>query len=339
MAEVTNFSFMRPEEGDGQQQPVIPVETRRKMAEDERQKYLAFMQHPSYKKRLLMEMYGKEANPGDAEQQKALEQEYGERTKSISEVPIKIKKNLTSAYGYTYPGEENAGGIVLSGTEGMDTNPDLFQDVVRHEFGHAVNNGIVGRGGNDKNPVLDIMTKNSPQGRMAMREIMEPGSSSHVFWNDGEEGRQKAINEAKQEFSPEVVDNIVNIRSAADKEISKNIFNIILGRFKPKVDDWSEFVKILRPNIFDDVYKNPTEAAARLGNIRRLAAEKFGHDMNEDFDVKKYAPQIEKYYEERGVRSPLKDVKQQGFSDEVINEMMKYIARNPSQQQTGRYTG
>lgn len=330
---------MRPEDEDGKQQPAIPIETRSKMAEDERQKYLAFMQHPSYKKRLLMEMFGKEANPGDAEQQKALEQEYGQRTQSISNVPIKFK-NLPDAFGQTIPGMKNTKRIILSNDEGMDTNPDLFQDVVRHEFGHAVNNGIVGRGGNDKNPVLDIMTKNSPQGRMAMRDIMEPGSSSHVFWNDGEEGRQKAINEAKQEFSPEVVDKVVNTRSAADKEISKNIFNIILGRFKPKVDDWSEFLKVMNPNIFDSVYQSPTEAAARLGNIRRLAAEKFGHDMNEDFDVKKYAPQIEKYYEERGVRSPLKDVKQQGFSDEAINEMMKYIARRtPSQQQTGRYTG
>ena len=90
---------------------------------------------------------------------------------------------------------------------------------------------------------------------------------------------------------------------------------------------------------FNSIYQNPTEAAARLSNIRRLAAEKFGHDMNEDFDIKKYGPLVEKYYQEKGVKSPLKDVKEQGFSDEAINEMMKYIARNPSQQQTSRYTG
>jgi len=328
MAQYTDFGFMRPEGGDGEQQPVIPLETRRKMAEDERQKYLAFMQHPSYKKRLLMEMYGKEANPESAEQQKALEQEYGLREKSISRVPIKIKKNLTSAFGYTYPGEENAESIALSAQGKMSTNPEQFQDVIRHEFGHAVNNGIVGRGGNEMNPVLDLMKRESPPGRKAMADLMQP-FPFNLYWEKGE--KEKAINDATKEFGAETVNKVINLRKLADDDT--RIFR------KRTIDEYPEFDKILHDETFNSVYQNPTEAAARLSNIRRLAAEKFGHDMNEDFDIKKYGPLVEKYYQEKGVKSPLKDVKEQGFSDEAINEMMKYIARNPSQQQTSRYTG
>lgn len=320
---------MRPGNGDGDggQQPAIPLETRRKMAEDERQKYLAFMQHPSYKKRLLMEMFGKEANPEDAEQQKALEQEYGQRIKSISDVPIKIKKNLTSAFGYTYPGEENAEGIALSAQGKMSTNPEQFQDVIRHEFGHAVNNGIVGRGGNDKNPVLDIMKRESPPGRKAMADLMQPFPFG-LYWDKGE--KEKAIDNATKEFGSETVNKVINLRKLADDDT--RLFR------KRTIDEYPEFDKILHDETFNSVYQNPTEAAARLGNIRRLAAEKFGHDMNEDFDIKKYGPLIEKYYQEKGVKSPLKDVKEQGFSDEAINEIMKYIAKAKGEPSVSRYT-
>jgi hypothetical protein len=60
--------------------------------------------------------------------------------------------------------------------------------------------------------------------------------------------------------------------------------------------------------------------------------------MNEDFDIKKYGPLIEKYYQEKGVKSPLKDVKEQGFSDEAINEIMKYIAKAKGEPSVSRYT-
>jgi len=319
---------MRPEGGDGEQQPVIPLETRRKMAEDERQKYLAFMQHPSYKKRLLMEMYGKEANPESAEQQNALEQEYGLREKSISGVPIKFK-NKTPYYGQTIPGDNSVRRILLSQQDEMATNPDQFQDVIRHEFGHAVNNAILGRGGNGMNPVEGIMMEQSRPGRKYMAELMAPFSSDKNVWDRGE--KQKAVREATKEFGPETVNKVLKLRKAADNDV--RMFK------KRTIDEWPEFNKILDRDTFESLYQNPTEAAARLGNIRRIAAEKFGHDMNEDFDIKKYGPLLEKYYQEKGVKSPLKDVKEQGLSDEAINEMMKYIARNPSQQQTGRYTG
>lgn len=320
----TDFGFMRP--GNGEGDIPIPLETRRQMAEDERQKYLAFMQHPSYKKRLLMEMYGKEANPESAEQQQALEQEYGQRTKTISDIPIKFKSNIPY-YGQTIPGEQSARRILLSGEGQMASNPEQFQDVVRHEFGHAVNNAILGRGGSGMNPIQSIMEKESPIGRKAMYDLMQPYPFG-LYWEKGE--KEKAIQDAAKEFGPEVVNRVVQLRKAADEDVKP---------FKKRtIDEWPEFNKILNTNAFEYLYKSPTEAAARLGNIRRIAAEKFGHDMNEDFDIKKYGPQIEKFYQEKGVGSPLKDLKEQGFSDEAINEMMKYIARVPQQQST-RYTG
>lgn len=321
----TNFSFMRPGNGDGEGD--IPIETRRKMAEDERQKYLAFMQHPSYKKRLLMEMFGKEANLNSAEQQQALEKEYGRRVNTISGVPIRIKKNLSEAYGLTYPGEKNTRSIVLSGQEKMATNPEQFQDVVRHELGHAVNNGIVGRGGNKMNPIQDIMNRESSPGRKAIADLMQPFPFD-LYWDEGE--KEKAIKDATKEFGTETVNKVINLRKLADDDT--RLFR------KRTIDEWPEFHKILHDDTFYALYQNPTEAAARLGNIRRLAAEKFGHDMNEDFDIKKYGPQIEKFYKEKNVKSPLKDLKEQGFSDEAINEMMKYIAKAERQPSVSRYT-
>lgn len=324
----TDFGFMRPEGGgDGDGNIPIPIETRRKMAEDERQKYLAFMQHPSYKKRLLMEMYGKEANPDSAEQQQALEQEYGRREKTVSNIPIKFKRNIPYL-GQTIPGEEDARRILLSEDGEMASNPDQFQDVVRHEFGHAVNNAILGRGGNNMNPVEGIIMQQSRPGRKAMSELMAQFSSDKGVWDKGE--KQKAIRDATKEFGAETVNKVLKLRKQADQDI---------GLFKKRtIDEWPEFNKILDRDTFESMYQNPTEFAARLGNIRRIAAEKFGHDMNEDFDIKKYGPQIEQFYRQKNVKSPYKDLREQGFSDEAINEMMKYIARVPQQQST-RYTG
>lgn len=319
---------MRPGGGDDGGAIPIPIETRRKMAEEERQKYIAFMQHPSYKKRLLMEMYGMEANPNSAEQQQALEQEYGKRVSTISGVPIRIKKNLSEAYGLTYPGEKNTKSIVLSGQEKMATNPNQFQDVIRHELGHAVNNGIVGRGGNEMNLVQGIMNRESPPGRKAIADLMMPPPFD-LYWDEAE--KEKAIKDATEEFGAETVNKVINLRKLANDDT--RLFR------KRTIDEWPEFNKILHIDTFNTLYQNPTEAAARLGNIRRIAAENFGHDMNEDFDIKKYGPQIEKFYKERNVKSPLKDLKEQGFSDEAINEMMKYIAQNQNQQQSTRYTG
>ena len=325
----TDFGFMRPGNGGEEpQQPPIPLETRRKMAEDERQKYIAFMEHPSYKKRLLMEMYGKEANPESAEQQQALEQEYGQRVKTISGIPIKFKSNIPY-YGQTIPGDNTARRILLSEEGQMATNPEQFQDVVRHEFGHAVNNAILGRGGSGVNPVEGIMMEQSRPGRKAMADLMAQFSSDKSAWERGE--KQKAIREAAKEFGPEAVNKVLKLRKAADEDV--RLFK------KRTIDEWPEFNKILDRDTFESLYQNPTEAAARLGNIRRIAAEKFGHNMNEDFDIKKYGPQIEEFYRQKNVKSPYKDLKEQGFSDESINEMMKYIARNEQQQQTGRYTG
>ena len=150
--------------------------------------------------------------------------------------------------------------------------------------------------------------------------------------------KQKAIQEATKEFGKPVVDRVLQLRKAADEERTQNALKSTFGGYQPKIDEWPEFNKILDRDTFEFLYQNPTEAAARLGNIRRIAVEKFGHDMNEDFDIKKYGPQIEEFYRQKNVKSPYRDLKEQGLSDEAINEMMKYIARVP-QKQTGRYTG
>lgn len=73
--------------------------------------------------------------------------------------------------------------------------------------------------------------------------------------------------------------------------------------------------------------------------LRRLAADKFGHNMNEDFDIKKYKDQLQDYFKKNGMIDEYKQLsKDLELSDDQINEMMKYIARVPQQQST-RYTG
>ncbi len=330
---------MRPDNGENgdvpaSTPPVMPEEQRRKMVEEERQKYLSFMQHPSYRKRLLMEMYGKEANPESAEQQQALEEEYKQRQKTISNIPVKFKN--IPYFGQTIPGDYTAKRIILSPEREMATNPEQFQDVIRHEFGHAVNNAILGRGGSGMNPVEGIMMQQSRPGRKAMAELMSEWSSQKASWDRGE--KQKAIQAATKEFGPEAVNKVLQLRKASDEEKLRNAGKIAFGKYEPKIDEWPEFNKIMDRDTFEFLYQNPTEAAARLGNIRRIAAEKFGHNLNEDFDIKKYGPQVEQFYKEKNVKSPLQDLKEQGFTDEAINEMMKYIARVPQGRQTSRYT-
>jgi hypothetical protein len=73
--------------------------------------------------------------------------------------------------------------------------------------------------------------------------------------------------------------------------------------------------------------------------LRRLAAEKFGHNMNEDFDIKKYKDQIQNYFKQNDMIDEYEQLSRDlGLSDDQINEMMKYIAKSNNQPSVSRYT-
>jgi hypothetical protein len=103
-------------------------------------------------------------------------------------------------------------------------------------------------------------------------------------------------------------------------------------------DSFREFGNI---TMMDHLRGSPTEVATRMIGLRKIAAEKFGHDMNEDFDIKKYGPLLEEYFKKNGMKNEVRELRQGAYTDDQINRIMKGIAQNtsPSQGTNEEYYG
>ena len=341
--------------------------------QSEREKMLEYMRHPSYKERLKKEIFYDSFNPKDKSYQKTVDDEYERRIKDITSIPISRAKFSTQAetempYAQYFPYESYhswlPGGskgplgrtpfpqIVMSEDDvqnEINANPNLYRQVLGHELGHASHAGsLKGWAYNDdpkKIPypgmVVGELQKHaeSPlmQQKLDVKELMSPD------WNrNSKKTQNRIIESATQKIGPEKVKQILDAQAQMNAQYEALKKEKGRKYAQEKGPNWNtpEFNSIQNNYILDHLDQNDTEVATRMIGLRRLAAEKFGHDMNEDFDIKKYKPQIQEYFKKNGMIDEYNQLnKTLELSDDQINEMMKYIARNPSQQQTGRYTG
>lgn len=95
-----------------------------------RNKYIKYIEHPSYKQRLAKEMYGDQLI--DEEKQQNIDSEYNERLNQLKKVSIKIDQNLdasseTDTPEYKYNLNEiktNTEGVFHEISHSLDTRPD-----------------------------------------------------------------------------------------------------------------------------------------------------------------------------------------------------------------------
>ena len=373
MAEYTDFGFMRPRNGDGDEpkkkQPLSENE-KIAIAQSEREKMLEYMRHPSYKERLKKEMFGDIYEDSRKGQKRALEKEYSRRIEEVSGVPINrpefdlsIGETMTAAGTYVpkwaisgldlyspYRGQKGSA-IYINQDPNLgehQTNPDLYGQVVGHELSHASHVGTVGgmAGPFVKKPGISPLLwqlfqhdeRPEIKEKKAVYTVMEP-----YFPRYSEKEKQIAYDLASKRLGPGKAQEIFQTMSNMRKERQG-----LQKQYKDEYDPIKHGPKIpetLMPHLqgkrmYDYLEDNATEVAARMIGLRKLAAEKFGHNMNEDFDIKKYKDQIQNYFKEKGLLNEYEHLsKDLELSDDQINEMMKYIAQNQNQQQSTRYTG
>lgn len=378
MAQYTDFGFMRPENGDGgdeskKKQPLSENE-KIAIAQSEREKMLEYMRHPSYKERLKKEMFVDSFNPNNPKNVSDLENEYATRMKEVSTIPISrgrfdnINKYFHAEY---FPSIEGATPlspklfpqrrkdpayklgvphIVMSEDEfskDILANPIAYGQVVGHELGHSSNRGIPG---GDK-----FLSRNVPRThiykalhehswspeadqRYAVSELLDDENFMLMGKNRRkkiEELAGKYIGPEKARMIAQTQERLQNERDDLKKKYGKEYDPEKHGYPYPP-EEWNE---IQRPHIMKNLEDNPAEVSTRMIGLRKLAAEKFGHNMNEDFDIKKYKTQLQNYFKENDMIDEYKQLsKDLGLSDDQINEMMKYIAKAESQPTASRYT-
>jgi hypothetical protein len=379
MAAYTDFSFMRPGNGDGEgEEPKNkkPLSENEKIAiaQSEREKMLEYMRHPSYKERLKKEMFVDSYNPNDKRNVADLEEEYATRMKEITTIPISRGKfeNVDKYFhGEYFPKTKavfdipsklfpegrkspsyklGAPQIVISEDEfskEMLENPSFYGQVVGHELGHSTNRGIPGGFPMRSEDVprtyiykaLDehAFAPEAPQ-RYAVSDLVGPN-----FMSMGKRSRQKIEELAGKRIGPEKARMIAEAQQklqeeydALGKKYGRSYNPDIHGVPKIPYEEWD---MVQNPIISQNLESNPAEVSTRMIGLRKLAAEKFGHDMNEDFDIKKYKDQIQNYFKQNGMIDEYKQLSTDlGLSDDQINEIMKYIAKAKGEPSVSHYT-
>ena len=377
MAEYTDFGFMRPGNGEGEEpkkkQPLSENE-KIAIAQSEREKMLEYMRHPSYKERLKKEMFVDSFNSNDPRNVQDLEDEYARRMKDVSTIPISrgkfenINKRFHGEYfrpskaifplptklfpqGRKDPAYKlGAPHIVMSEDEfskNILNNPLAYGQVVGHELGHSSNRGYPG-GENftsknvPRTHIFKALEEHawSPEAdqRAAVSELLDDVNFMRMGKNyrrKVEELAAKRIGPEKARMVAETQERLQNEWNALQKKYGKSYDPDKHGYpYPPK--EWDE---IQRPHIRENLEDNPAEVSTRMIGLRRLAAEKFGHNMSEDFDIKKYKTQIQNYFKENDMIDEYEQLTRDlGLSDDQINEMMKYIAKANNQPSVTQYT-
>jgi hypothetical protein len=369
--------LLMPGPGDEVAPVTMSPEQRAAMAEQQRQSFLTYMQHPSYVQRLGRELYGEGYNPEDAKRKAQVDKEYARRTGSIQQIPIKEAEHPEANYYAVYQQEfdknaypelaaqfrmtsdpkslevDTAPHSVYMNVDKkypeMTNNPELYKQVLGHELGHASHLAEVGYPyeGFTRSIFSSKSTNTKPD--ILMKELMDKEKMGTSIVNDSAFEKlpkfvQKfVLNRVRKTSGDEKVNDILAQKAALDAEYKaaqekygKDFKEEIHAPDIPeKMREYGDLT------MMDHLRDNPTEIATRMIGLRRIAAEKFGHDMNEDFDIKKYGPLLEEYFKKNGMKNEVRELRQGAYTDDQINRIMKGIAQNtsPSQGTNEEYYG
>jgi len=353
--------------GPGDEVAPMSPEQRAALAQQERQSFLTYMQHPSYQARLGREMYGEGYNAEDAKRKQAVDAEYARRVQSIGSVPISEVKAPEGEFYAAYQPEydKNYSSAIPSGPFGnmnrnkesdivphyisvnvdekypeMSANPDLYKQVLSHELGHASHLGdLMASNPKFERTKPDALLRNlQDQDKLDLLNMVDPSSS-----NFSKKRMSKTIENVRRLIGDEKTDAIIDKRNelAAQDRAAQEKYG---EKYNPDIHAPKapiEFNEYGRPFMYEHLRESPSEVATRMIGLRKIAAEKFGHNMNEDFDIKKYGPLLEEYFKKNGMKNEVQEIRQGAYSDDQINRIMKNIAQNtPTSQGTNeKYYG
>lgn len=307
-----------------------------------RNQYIKYMEHPSYKVRLAKEMYGDEII--DEEKQKNIDQEYNERIYQIKNVPIFIDEER-GPHGKENSKYDREHDFVVSNKQ------DIF-----HELSHSVDwrKSNINPNEKDKGFHNKYLSMETGSENDILSEIESLELEKYKILGDYEIEYRKNYSE----FIKLINEYIINNENSNDfkekysdidalkKEINSEYNHISLDRFyelfnspseqlfflknygdlMQKIQDYQEKEKVYNKRInilysYFNYLNTNTEIKARLNYLRLKAIEKHGFDLSKNFDINNYE-ELKKDPQYQDLKIDL------GFSDEQINELMKYTAEN-----------
>jgi len=320
----------------GQQVPVIDTTKTSNFDDPEsyRKKYLDNMNDPSYKKRLVQEMFTGKTRKLTDSQKIELDKEFNERIERIKSVNIKlIPQNDSMALGGTYDPSKN-----LIETTTYSAN---------HELSHKAEGsyGLIGNSSKEKG----FTTKraeliDSPEEMMnKFRNSKEYVNAEKVvpqimdsLWNDIQNEYLKPnapkflMNKYGEGFNTDItteegkdfVKNLVYLNPfMVVSDINDSIFvNKHKSINKDKYDIYDLYLKKLNEEDIKTNYFNlNTEVKARINNLRMKAFEDYGYKFNKKFNINNY-PKLKERADYKQLKKYLE------MTDDDINELSKYIA-------------
>jgi len=311
MAEYTDFGFMRPEDnGTSQFKPLYQKEMER---------YKAYMEHPSYKKRLGKELFGEgRIDPS------AVEQEYQRRIQKLPTVKIIDPSGLGQGQAGEYRPSENT-------LQAIDS-PTFY-----HEITHAVDKSPSFFGQAEDTPFTDVKERIVKYPVQALREFKEKyGQYIKPNLSVLQEKLVKDLDKgvilppqgmAKEQYRERLL-KYNPIREIRKPRPEQNITQEYVDAFKALPQ--SQFVK-KAIEAEDKEYRLPwigylkedSEMKAKINSLRLQAIEKYGYDPSKPFRIENY-PELKKDPQYKQLTEDLK------MSDKDIQELSTYIARIPS---------
>jgi len=336
-------------------------------AEFYRNEYLKYMEHPSYKVRLAKEMYGDQIIDEEKQRQinyeykKRLDQinkvsiEIDNKFDPLSQNTPKfsVKDNLIQSnikgvfheFSHTAEGDRYTSSGFDKKMREFKTQGDLAnrKKILESEKTNALNKIMTKEVYEiNHNEYLTVLrkyiedNKNSEEFQTEkvyklykkindIYESMNVGVKNYFSCFDLQNPNPKfiaSVSEDKQSFTME--EDLFNLKKSISSDqtdfINKN--EEILKKLISYERQSNAYDKKIRPIISSLLYlKSGTEVRARLNHLRMLAIEKYNFDLNTDFNINEF----EKLKDD----PQYIDLKNNlGYSDEQINELMKYTAEN-----------
>jgi hypothetical protein len=288
--------------------------------------YMNYMKDPSYKQRLVKEMFG------DSNMQSKVDLEYERRLNSVNDIKIIPIKNKEESQ---FSKKDNT---IYSSDDQM---------TFYHETSHGVDKPTVGYGliadeeenYNDDNGIkfvslLKDIQKDSIRIKQSQDQINNIKEKADKLGNEYADEIFKIINQ--NNYSKYFVDEFYFEGKSFDeiKEIQKDNPRFFLGisidnmpiqiknKYNKKLDILVKEEKFSTDfGINKNYYMAPSEIRARINSLRVKAFKDYKYNPSENFNINDY-PKLKK---EDGY---LELIKNSRLTDEEINELYKYIAVN-----------
>lgn len=273
------------------------------LGEEYRGVYTQIVNHPTYPQRLQREMFGDKEL--ESEEKQMLDEEYAFRKNQVATIAASVSE---------YPLTEELGGVYVLPKEEKPGYINSGKGSALHEFSHAA--------------------ENAGKYRLSFAEdgfskaVKQTNAAKDFYISQEDSEKEKAIREKyysqlKQFLKTADLPEEEKKRYLSNQDPIHVIYQNFQSQIpieKPDLElHMNNLEKNVKYNRYREYYGQPTEIKARLNQLRGEAFQKYEYDYNKDFNINDY----EELKQHRQYNALIEGV---GFTDEDINEMMKYVA-------------